>query len=280
MYDKASGRHNVRRMRVRVPSTDKHVLPDLARDLPKVEFPSRLPGMAETRRDPGYSLAEGSEYLPVSNPRTLRVDLVLDFSELDGLRFPSWASVTDPGAVAEWFYEGNVRRMLAVGRVLSHIRLASGCVRVSAVNLSRLRLVVDRQDSEKVNWGELERSLVTFDHDRIDAVLLEQQQGRSAFIGNYLTELAKEAAGCGSTSEPGDRVVMLVSTHVQYPRHTPVTPLRPETCPGCRFVNLSPHSRRDPYLQMLKPLSPRLYRFSSPREFRKTLKRLIAELER
>ena len=77
-------------------------------------------------------------------------------------------------------------------------------------------------------------------------------------------------------------IVVLVSHHLQYPPHTPVIPIQLGDCPHCRFVYFRltrfMFEPIDPYREILKPLQPWLFRFSTPEEFRKALAGLMAEL--
>jgi len=285
LFDKNHRKVNILRNTVHVPEVKGNTLPDLTRGLPAIEFPSRIPGMDKNQprvKDPGWSLAQGVENLPVSTARPLLIDLLLDFSEPDAMELPSHLSQAEKGLAAQFTYYTNVRTMMQVGSVLSHLQPARGCVRVSAADMSRMHVLLDRQEAGKLDWKQFEDSLYAVDLNRIDVATFGGQQRRSLFADRFLIELATNAASCEPGSEPPDHVVVLVSHHLRYPKHTPVSPIEPKECPRCRFIYLRLtyvlDEREDRYRDILKLLQPRSLQFSSPQDFRKALAVLTSDL--
>ncbi len=282
MYDSAHQEGNVKHVTLHVPAPKHDPLPELARDFPAVEFPARIPGMSDAPiHDPGWSLGQGVEHLPIANSRPLRIDLVLDVSEVDAV---PWADGSvRRGAIAEAQYQGNLTTTLAAGSVLSHLQPARGCVHVSALDMTRTQILLDRRDPASVDWAKLQLDLANAHHEQIDVDTLERQGQRSAFAAKFLTEVATGPGGCAGGPESADRVVILLSHPLLYPKHTLVTPVTTEQCPGCRFVYLRVTQFRveyaDPYKEMLNPLHPRMVHFLTPLEFRSVLSRLIVELK-
>ncbi len=172
--------------------------------------------------------------------------------------------------------------MIQLGSVLSHLQPANGYVRVSAADMSRMRILMDRQQAGTWNWKRFEDTVYAVDLDRIDANTLTNQQRRSVFTDRFLVDLAKDNTPCEPGGAPPNHVVILVSHHLRYPHHTPVTPIQPEDCPHCRFIYLRLTNfldeREDRYQDMLKPLHPRSFRFSTPQDFRRTLAELTTVL--
>ena len=233
-------------------------------------------------RDPGWSLARGIEHLPIANTRPLRVDVVLDFSEPEGVTPENREQAMLGGKLSQRVYFEYLREMLPMGTIISHLQPSHGCVRVSAIDVSRVHVILDRQDAMRIDWAKLEKELYSVDLDRVDVATMTQQRDRSKFAAEFLTQIATDPAGCGAGVEPVDHAVVLVSERQQYPRHTPVTPIQPEECPNCRFIylRLTPYQFEpgDPYRDILKFLHPRSFQFYTPEGFRKVLQDLTAEL--
>ncbi len=285
LFDKSHRVVNVQHRDLHFPAVKGNVLPEFAQGLPAIEFPLRIPGMNRDQpriKDRGFSLAQGVEHLPIASVRPLLVDILMDFSEPDAIDLPYHLGPLDKGLISQREYYKNLALMLEMGSVLSHLQPAHGCVRVSATDMSRMRIILDRQEAGSLNWGKLEDDLYEADLDHIDLATLTSQLSRSTFAGHFLAQLANDPSGCGAGNEPLDHVVVLVSHHLQYPPHTPVTPIQPQDCPHCRFVYFRLTSFKfepiDPYRDILKPLHPRSFRFSSPEGFRKALSELTTEL--
>ncbi len=285
LFDKARKVVNVSHNKLHVPTTNGNALSDLVRDLPVIEFPMRLPGMNKDgppMKDRGFSLAQGVEHLPIPDTRPLLVDILLDFSEPDAIDLPYYMSPIDKGRISQSAYYRNLKLMLQMGSVLSHLQPANGCVRVSAMDMSRMRVIVDRLEAAGLNWGKIEDSLYEADLDHIDLATMANQLKRSTFASHFLEQVANDPGGCNAGNEPHDHVVVLVSQHLQYPAHTPIDPIQPEACPHCRFVyfRLTPFNFEpiDPYRDILRPIHPRSFNFSSPEGFRKALSELTVEL--
>jgi len=288
IYDRAQGAATVQHVRLHVPPVKGDTLPDLTRGLPPIEFPSRIPfmnwgqGDLRAEREPGWSLARGVEHLPISTVHPLRIDVVLDFSEPDGINLPDYKHAKLTGMFSQSAYFHYLKDMLSMGSILSHLQPSHGCVRVSAIDMSRVHILLDRQDAAALDWKKLEKDLYSVDLDRIDVATMAKQHDRSAAVSRYLAQIANDPAACSAGAQPADRVVVLVSQHQEYPPHTPITPIQPEECQNCRFVylRLTPYEFEsvDPYRDILKPLHPRSFRFYTPGDFRKVLQDLTVEL--
>src|SRR5207249_6824765 len=75
LYDRATGKHNVAKRRVRVPEMRGDPLPDLYRHLPLVEFPQVDESSPEK-----LGFVKGQLYLPVRNKHALDVELISTLS--------------------------------------------------------------------------------------------------------------------------------------------------------------------------------------------------------
>jgi len=113
---------------------------------------------------------------------------------------------------------------------------------------------------------------------------LEDRNSASAFFRDFLAKLISDSAKCGSGDEEPIHVILIaVASGLQFSSGTKIERLAPDTSCKCRFYYLRPHSGpgdiEDDVERMLKPVKPRRYTPANPREFRKELAALIADVE-
>ena len=149
------------------------VLPDIDRDLPNVEFvdlsQSRLPI---------------PEYLPVQMQAPVRIDIVFNLTgnqqlsltpnNIDSFR-PAYAEAALGGAIA----------------LLSQLAPSQGCVRVSAIDILRLKVVLDRSSADPAsNLHQIQKALPSDrDNATIDARTLAGRTMAREFFHQFLENL-------------------------------------------------------------------------------------------
>lgn len=291
MYNSTDHTGSIKHGWILAPALD--ILPDITRDFPKVEFPLRVPGMNEgsPTRDLGLAQPRGIEYLPIANSKPLRIEVLLDFSEVDEVYLPEFVNnVFVPknsrpefrGAYSEMMYQENVRRILPVGIVLSHLKPAAGCVRVSAIDITRMHIIEDRKDATTVDWNRLEEAVIKADHAQIDSSTLIQQEQRTRFMRDFLKRIATDTHGCGPESNIEGPVILVIAPDIIKTK-IPYSTFEGESCPKCEFYYLRmsefASDSRDPYGKMLNSVQAHRIRFETPLEFRKVLDKLIREIQ-
>ena len=287
LYDLATGKGNVWRKLFEVKPPKNDPLPKMDRDLPPVEFISEVPNDALPVRDktvflprhrgaPQFTEAEwppghGMEFLPVPAPRPTRVDIILNVAPHLEPNYMARTSATQYRAVAG--------RVLQIGSLLSHLNIDRGCVRVSAVDLSKLSVVFDRVDGRTADWDKLTEQVRKIDHDTVSVDVLSNRKSTAGFLRDFMTNIMMDSSACGASTAKTDRVVILVSHDFQFPSGTHGDHLWPDVQCACRFVYLRIDSvSADDLEKFLKPADPRRVDVHSPEQFRKTVAELIEDL--
>src|ERR1051325_5014567 len=191
LYDVATAKGNVWHRSFEVKAQKNDPLPELDRHIPTIEFITEVPTDALPSHDKvntvtpargryGYGFGyppivslgntrdtsdlewppgHGFEVLPVRAPRPLRVDVILNL-----------APHIDPfqqrrNAAGE--FRAVTGRMLQIGALLSHLQVDRGCVRVSAVDMSKLTTVFKPQDGLNADWDKLTEQARKVDHNTV-----------------------------------------------------------------------------------------------------------------
>ncbi len=297
LFDAVQGQGNVWRKQFEVKAPKKDPLPTMDRDIPAIEFLTEVPSdalptherVAVMRRgrlavpaisgsseasDEEWPPGHGSEFLPVRPPRPLRVDIVLNFAP--------WIDPYLQRRTTASAYRADSGRMLQIGAVLSHLNVERGCVRVGAVDLSKLTVVFNRLDGHDADWDKITEQVRKIDHNTVSAAVLGNRKSTAGFLRDYMTDLMTDASGCGPGSEKTDHVIVLVSHDFQFPAGTRGDRLWPDVqCSSCRYYHLringgGPGSSDD-LEKFFKAANPRRFDVNSPEQFRKALAEMIDE---
>lgn len=263
VYDGVSGQRSVAFRKLKVPAVEDDPLPQLARELPRIEF---LPGA----RSDALPLGRGRALLPLRTQRRLLIELVVDFGafrEEMSARQQNW----------------DASRMVQIGSLLAQMQFEKGCMRVTGLDVLRRQEILWRAPREEVDWRRtrqelLERSLHTVGVDELSARLESAQ-----YLRRQLERLWSEPQACSGQPPPDERIVILLSHGVLFPLRTKVEPAQVSPNCRCRFF----YARLEPsqyYLfdlvpKLLKPIAPKVILSRSPEEFRKDLGALLKAIE-
>jgi hypothetical protein len=270
VYDPILKKGNVWRKRVKVSPITGDILPELDRDLPDIEFTSKE-----------RPLAEGKEWLPVKNSRSLCIDIVANTSMdwhherrlgvLYSARGRGWAS--SPSVTST--------DILQVASVLSHLGLRKGRVRVSIVDPLWMKTLFNREDAAVFDWQRASQVVEMRDPDTIDIGLLVSQMQASAYLVDKLHEILKDDA-CAPGTESPLKIVIVVSTYMVFAKQTAIRQIVPQDPASVRFFHFRiPKGipADDDLYKMLKPTNPQTVTVAGGLSFRKDLAVLISRLE-
>lgn len=213
-YDAINERHFVWRKTMRVDRLS--VLPDIDRDLPRVEFVD----LSQIR-------PPIPEYVPVHTQAPVQIDVIFNLTRdeqlnlarknLDSLRRPN---VEDglPGATA----------------LLSQLAPSQGCVRVSAIDILRLKVLLDRSSADSAsNLNQLQQAFPSaLDNASVDVHTLAGRTKAREFFHQFLEEVISDNATCSPGLPNADRAIIVVSDSLIFPEGTDKEPV-------------SPHEQRD-----------------------------------
>ena len=291
VYDAASGKTDVIRKPFEVKTPKDDPLPQLNRDLPAIEFAADIPTdqppvRAQTRFFRTRSLAEftayhpedawppapGTQVLPVGNTRPLRVDMILNVSP----PVDPYMERATPGSL----YRLAAGMTLQAAAVLSQLRLNQGCVRVSAIDLSKLEVVFAPEDPARQDWSKLFQQLEDRNNnDTVSVKALTHRTETADFLADFIRKIAGDRSGCG-VDEPTGHAVVFVSREFSFPSGTHDTRFDPQTESGIRYfqVRLKRYGNGDDLDHFFKPVMARRYDAGSPEQFRDAVAKLVTDL--
>jgi hypothetical protein len=291
VYDSVHGQSNVWRHQVKAPALKNDPLPQLDRDIPAVYFPedepsadrAAVPAMLrgpaglglfikwEKAFGPLGTLGPGISRLPVNNVEPLVIDVVVNLSP--GYYFGSEDSNSA--------YRANANLMLQMGSVLSGLSPAKGCVRFSVLDVLQHTTLLDR--SSEIDWLDFRKTVNGVEHEKIDVQTLAAGLKGAVFFRDFLARLTAESQACGLQLGTFQRIVIVVSTGLIFPRGSPVPRLPAEALTRGQVYYLRPQvGSSDLWDQIggiLHPMKPRAFLLTGSLQFRKAIARIISEIE-
>jgi hypothetical protein len=284
-YDAAHHRGNLWRGSLPVKPLKDDPLPGIERSLPEAEFLSATEPLRTGRGrgleslitfDP-WALGEGELKLPVANQRPVEVDVVANVSLSVATDFRN-------AEASDWEYQWNGANLLQISNVLSQLDLHGGCIRLSAVDVRRQKIFLDRQDARNVDWVGLGRAISGVNRNTIEVGTLAGEKREPAFLAHYLEQLSTRRKGCQSGGPSALHVVVMVSDAFIFHNGAQMTTVQPELMPagGCYHLRIVPVAGGswDEFGRVVQPWHPVRFDFSDARRFRQVLAKLIAGIER
>ena len=273
-YDPILNKGNIWRRQVKVDALKKDKLPELDRNLRNIDFTSK-----------DHPMAEGREWLPVNNKRSLCIDIVANTS-MDWYLNPGlgryWTAPHYSRAARIREPSVKLTDVLQVASVLSHLGLQKGRVRVSIVDVLRVKTYLNREDAAVLDWQRANRIIEAGNPPTVDKDALASQTQASAYLVDKLSEILEDDA-CAPGMEHPLKIVIVVSTDMVFAKHTPIRQIVPQGPASVLFF----HYRipkgipaDDDLGKMLKPANPRTVTVRDGLSFRKDLADLISHLER
>jgi hypothetical protein len=294
VYDRIHKAGNLKRERIFIKAPKKDPLPLLDRDLLPVEFITEVPHdslqfpnhtvrFPQTRpipevspeNDQSWPLASGREWLPISNTRPIQLDLVMDFS--------GWVDPALQNETSAPTYRQDVGRVLQIGDVLSHLQLNHGCVRVSAVDVLRMRTIFDRVPESRVHWDKLREDVMKGDQNLINAAVLENRKRAPEFFSRFLNQLTGDSDICSAGDNPLRVVIVTTASGVQFPGGLHLERTAIETGCACRFYYfrpavVGPNDVPEDVERMLKHAGAQRFVLSNPLQFRKAVADMTVDI--
>ena len=264
VFDARSNQHFLWRETIRVDRP--HVLPDLDRDMPRVEFVQ-----GRSRHAPV------GEHLPIDNQRPLRIDVIMN---LTGDQQMSLASGFY-SRLRQFSLEG---ALVGAVSVMSQMQPTNGCVRISAIDIVHLQVARDRAVADtNVDWQQVRATIIkNRDTQTVDLKTLTGRQKAREFFRQYIDKVVSDDSGCGSGRTQPDRAVIVVSDALEFPKGTDKEPVAPPEQRGGRFYHVKIAFRGptfDNVGHMLDTLHPRRFTVNEPKDLRRAIAEIIHDLE-
>jgi hypothetical protein len=289
VLDSGNGQSSVARQTLRIPAMPDDPFPELDSHLLAVEFPDGFPqqevGNDEVNDGELFPISLDQSPIPIATPRPAAIDIVLDITK----RPVAGASVVfdiygrphvsgrglSPSSIPP--YDLEVGRLLQVGSFLSRLAPHPGCVRVSAVDVLRMKTMLDKSNALAIDWPGFEKQIQRLDQDTVDVSVLTNKKGPAEFMRQYLDDLSSGSPACASG---GEHYVVVVSHEVPFPAKG--GKLSEADRERARFYYLFSQvggGMGDDLSGLLKPVKPERLSFNSPRDFRKALAKIVADLK-
>lgn len=284
LFDRVSGQRSValRTLKVRPISGDP--LPEISRNLPKVEFFQRgvdenLEALPELR---------SRLWIPLVTRRPLHVEVVVNFAAPEPVRGPPGFSDRNARNLRAR-HQNNVARMLGVIKVLSQMELSNGSLHITALDILRRAIIFEQDAGGDLDWPRLHTALEQINPLSIPVQAMEGRRQNAAFfrelIQSRLPQPAPAHAGNGANGKTAAeplRVFIVVSSPAVFERGADLSPVLPP--PGAEFrayylqYQPSPSILWDDLPRVLRELGPRRFDLQSAEEFRRALARILADL--
>ena len=260
LYDRGNARHNVVLRRVRISEFPSDLLPRLNSALPKAEFPGITGG-----RHNAPETNPGMMRLPITNKRPLAVELVPILTPAD-----QWPGRTD-------IVRRNNNGVLSAAGILSQMDIASGSIRLRALDLVNVSTPFQQREFRQLDWTNLSSAFTKVeDNHQVSLPALEALKQRSGFFKDLLLD------GLGPSAAPL-RVFILISGSILFERGTDVSPLKWEGDCNCRIYHIrfrvSKDDVFDDLAKLMKPLRPRTFDISDALDFREALAEIVQDLD-
>jgi hypothetical protein len=283
-YDSVHHRGNLWRGPLQVGRVKDDPLPGIEHFLPEVEFlPAAKPlhvgrsrGLASMITFDPWALGHGELLLPVVNSRPVQVDIVANVS---------LSAVTDwhNSEAPDWEYQLNGANLLQISNVISQLDLQDGCVRLSALDVRRQKIFVDRQDARTLDWSNLQKAIKSVNRTKIEASTLAGEKNEPAFLARYLEQLSSQPFACQASGPAPLHVLIIVSDAFVFPNGARMTTVRQTPIPGsvCYHLRVVPVAggRWDEFEMVVQPWHPVKFDFADARRFRKALAQLITGIK-
>jgi hypothetical protein len=261
IYDSETQQRNVRFAKVHVKPVDDDPLPGIDQMLPRVEF---LPGFDRSV----VAFGGGKLNLPVANPEPVQIDIVFD--------------------VGMHLLHGNARlasllasRQVQAANVLSDLRLQSGCISLTAVDVLRQELLFLRADAAQIDWVTTRQEILNRNLHTIEAGKLDARNQVGQFFRQTMEDILATAPGCSGTAAKGRRMIIVLTSGVLFPPRSRIE--RVQAPPACRcstiYLKLGQISIFDDVPKALKDLDLERIEADDPRKFRKRLRDLMIRIE-
>jgi hypothetical protein len=257
LYDRQTGRHNTVKRRTTVAPLSSDPLSNAARDLPQLEF------FDFTDRERGTIQFFKGLSLPVANKRMLRIELI------------SLLNPPEQWSDQRRIVRSHIQQTAAALNALSQLRLAQGSISVLGLDAAHRAVAFQQADFDQLNSEELTAVLNKIADDNTVSLTTMQSGGGSAY---FRESLDRELA-----PSPGAmKVIVVISGLEVFESSSSVKPLDARKNCDCRVYYLRfRYDARDGYddiEKIIKPVAPKTFNITAPRDFRKALAEIIRDL--
>jgi len=288
VYDSANQRANVQRQRISIPLVRNDPLAPADRVPTGVEFPVDPlvfdPGKNEVRQMRNFDTAlyrptyvegiwaftDDPLRLPIAGSEPVLIDIVVNFGP--GGSFGS----SVPG------YQWNAQLMLQIASVLAGLQPETGCTRVTALDVLRQTVLLDRQDASGLNWREVRNLVMASDYAKVNVQTLANSGHGALFLLDHLADLNAGPSPCHPALARYTHVIIMASTGTIFPHSGQLPQARHEDSDQLYYVRpvVRTTDLADQIGEILRPAKPVVFEVRGGLDFRKALARIISGIGR
>ena len=260
LYESRTGRHSAMKRSITVSQTTDDPLPGGGKELPQLEFLD----LSDRERGTVFQFFKGLS-LPVANKRTIQLELV---------------SLLNPPE--QWSDQRQIVRthmqcMAAALNTLSQVRLAQGLVSLTGLDAAHGSVVFQQPDFDQLNWQELSAVLNKVADDNTVSLRTMESGGGGAFL--------RESLARHLTAPPdATKIIVVISGSEVFQSSGSAKSVNLKKNCDCRVYHVRfRYDIRDAYddvEKILKPLGPKTFDITSPRDFRKAVAEIIRDLDK
>jgi hypothetical protein len=254
------------------------VLPDIDRDLPTVEF-------VDLNQIPPPPIPE---YLPVHTQAPVQIDVVFNLTSDEQLSL----TPHNLDSSRRPYVEDGLRGATAL---LSQLAPSQGSVRVSAIDILRLKVLLDRSSADAAsNLNRIQQAIpIALDNSAVDVHTLAGRTKAREFFDQFLEKVISDNATCGTRLPNADRAIILVSDSLIFPEGTDREVVStPEHRNALFFLVRFSYTlfytkdsfpaavaTFDEVGHMLGPLHPRYFNVAEPNGLRRAVAEIVKDIE-
>jgi hypothetical protein len=289
LYDATTERRNLSFHQVRVNGSHSGQVPELLSQAPEISFvgsftnlgplgPRRTPFPVETQRAVLFDLMvdlstreESGERLELTPPNMGAGGAGLPPTPDPDTRRPS--ANRPPGRrertgfaaeqTAEQF------KLQEIAKTLARVDFQPGCVRVTALDVLRLRTLVAPTPAAEVDWQQLGNENSNVDKVVVSVANLAGRREAGVFLKDQIGQMIAQPPECKLSSPNPLHIIAILSHGIHFPSGSKKPRIEP-AC-DCRFFYFHETDQDinggDELGKMIEPLAPRVLQFGSPEKF-------------
>jgi hypothetical protein len=185
--------------------------------------------------------------------------------------------------------------MRGAAGVLPQLAPAQGCVRVSAIDILRLKVVLDRSSADPAtNLNKIQQAISTLRYNAsIDVHTLAGRTKAREFFHQFLEKVIDGNSGCSEAVPNVGRVIIVVSDSLMFPKGVDREPVSPPEDRNARFFHVqlsytlfytensfpAAVTTFDEVGHMLGPLHPHNFAVVEPKDLRHAVAEIVKEIE-
>ena len=290
-YESSSNRSNIVRNKVVVRPPPGDPIPDLDSHLPAAEFPVDFPqgDFSDVARSSElFAIGHQLSPLVVPAPDRVRIDLVLNIAKQEQQPTPkqehsAWprrGRLEDPVVPPSNPAPVTLGAVLQSASVIGRLAPANGCLYVTAIDPSRMKVVAPARQSTTLNWDAFQKEIEKADQNMIDARVLQNKKGPGTFLRDFFERLSSQNSGCDN-GPANSHVIVVISPVLSLPQYENDMRLSAAAAERARFYFFKSPSGSplpDDLGKILKPSRPKEFEYRNPEAFRKAVASFLSDL--